>query len=69
MKERWLEMAEGEKESFRLWTEWDKKRFAYEEAIFNHHRAALEEEETEEKPPEDDGTEDFHVPRKKKMRR
>jgi hypothetical protein len=70
LKESWLDMPEGEKEAFRLWTEWDKKRFAHEEAIFTRQRAAaLEEEDMEEKPPKEDGTEDFHVPRKKKMRR
>jgi len=76
LKERWLDMSEEEKDCFRRWTEWDKKRFAHEQAIFEQRRSELlqggdfmDEELEDDAAQEVDGTESLHVPKKKKRRR
>ena len=73
LKERWLELTDEEKDYYRRWTEWDKKRFAHEQAIFDKRRSSLlhdgrEDDMMENDQPlaEVDGTEALHVPKKKK---
>ena len=73
LKERWLGMTEDEKDRFRGWTEWDKKRFAHEQAIFERHRSELlqggdygNDEMDDDAAAEVDGTETLHVPKKKR---
>ena len=77
LKERWLGLSEEKKDCFRRWTEWDKKRFAHQQAIFERRRSELMQggDYVDEDPMEDDGvahvdgTESLHVPKKKKRRR
>jgi SWI/SNF-related matrix-associated actin-dependent regulator of chromatin subfamily A member 5 len=63
LKEQWIGLSDEEKEIYRRWTEWDKKRFAHEELMFQQRRAELQEEVDE--PVADDGTQDLHVPKKR----
>jgi hypothetical protein len=34
LKDRWEKLAEDDKEVWRQWTEWDKKRFARDQSIY-----------------------------------
>lgn len=67
LKDRWDEMSEDEKRVFRRWSDWDKKRFHYEELIFNkRHAAAMADDDMDDLPIPDDGTQNLHVPKKKR---
>ena len=75
LKERWMDMSEEEKDHYRRWTEWDKKRYAHEQAIFDRRRSELLQGDDDddamsydEAPAEVDGTESLHVPKKKRSK-
>jgi hypothetical protein len=57
-------MPEDEKQVWREWADWDKKRFAHEMAIFEKGPP----EETEETPDEIEqhNTVQVHIPKKKR---
>jgi hypothetical protein len=63
LKEGWLELPEDEKDTFRGWTEWDKKRYARDLAIFESRR--IENEDVPVDADEDD-MKAVHVPKKRK---
>jgi SWI/SNF-related matrix-associated actin-dependent regulator of chromatin subfamily A member 5 len=66
LKEQWLGLSDDEKEVYRRWTEWDKKRFAHEEFIFQQRRTELfQQDEGADETVADDGTQDLHVPKKR----
>jgi hypothetical protein len=64
LKEGWQDLPGEEKETFRQWTEWDRKRHAREMEIFEDRRHGGES------PPaadvEEDDMKDVHVPKKQK---
>lgn len=72
LKERWMDMSEDEKDYYRRWTDWDKKRFAHEQAVFDKRRTELLQGGAEDdvmmndEAAPADGTESLHVPKKKR---
>jgi hypothetical protein len=66
LKEGWLNLPESEKDVYREWTEWDKKRYARDLAIYEGlHR-------TSKGDAADVDTDDMkavHVPKKRKQQR
>jgi hypothetical protein len=63
LKQRWIDMPEDEKQVWREWAEWDKKRFTHEMAIFENGPP----KETEQTPDEiEDNTVQVHIPKKKR---
>lgn len=65
MKEGWLALPEEKKEEFRIWTEWDKKRYARDLIIFENRKAADMETSSQ---GEDDDMKAVHVPKKRKTK-
>ena len=63
MKEGWLELPEDEKNTFRAWTEWDKKRYSRDVAIFESRRVDIEDASAN---AEKDDMKAVHVPKKRK---
>jgi hypothetical protein len=63
LKERWLELTDEDKETYRGWTEWDKKRYAHHLSIYES-RKAREQGMVEEF--EKDELDAVHVPKKKR---
>lgn len=63
LKDGWLELPEDEKEVFRIWTEWDKKRYVRDLAIFESRRG-----DNDDTPAnaEEDNMKAVHVPKKRK---
>ena len=62
MKAQWSELTDDEKQTYREWTEWDKKRHTHELNIFQNRRTADEEE-----VPVEDDMQQIHVPKKRKQ--
>jgi hypothetical protein len=56
-----VDLPEDDKEVYRLWTEWDKKRYARDLAIYDRRQA-----EKEDKPMDDDDLKAMHIPKKRK---
>jgi hypothetical protein len=61
LKDGWVELPEDDKEVYRVWTEWDKKRYARDLAIYDRQQA-----EKEDKPMDDDDLKAVHIPKKRK---
>ena len=64
LKDGWLGLAEEEKDTFRAWTEWDKKRYARDLAVFQSRRDG--HADAAAAPAKDDGMKEIHVPKKRK---
>jgi len=63
LKEGWIDLPDEEKETFRAWTEWDKKRHARDLALFQSRRDGHNETAD---AAEDDDMKAIHVPKKRK---
>lgn len=63
LKQGWLELPEDEKEVFRVWTEWDKRRYARDREIFDSRKG--DHDDTPKDADEDD-MKAVHVPKKRK---
>ena len=63
LKEGWQDLAEDDKATFRGWTEWDKKRYARDLAIFERQKEDDPKGATAAEENYDDG---LHVPKKRK---
>lgn len=63
MRERWLALSEDDKQVFRDWSEWDKKRHTRDMRIFEGRVADRRAEDDDVEAPADDG---MHVPKKRK---
>jgi hypothetical protein len=63
LKERWLELEDDEKDTWRIWSEWDKKRFERDLRTFEK-RKKKKKPKIEEDIASVDGQ---HVPKKRKM--
>lgn len=63
LKQGWLDLAENEKDIFRAWTDWDKKRHARDQEIFRSRRNVHEDAAAS---AEDDDMKAIHVPKKRK---
>ena len=61
LKEGWLDLPENEKDTFRAWTEWDKKRFARDQEVFRSRRDLDDTAVSAE-----DDMQAIHVPKKRK---
>lgn len=64
LKEGWINLPEEEKETYRRWTEWDKKRYSRDLAVFQSRREDDLEDTTDH--VENDDMKAIHVPKKKK---
>ena len=62
LKEGWLDLPESDKDVFRGWTEWDKKRFARDQEVFRSRRDLDDTAAS----VEDDDMKAIHVPKKRK---
>jgi hypothetical protein len=62
LKEGWLELPEDEKNTFRAWTEWDKKRYSRDVTIFESRRVDIEDAPANA----EDDMKAVHVPKKRK---
>jgi len=65
LKDGWLSLPEAEKETFRAWTEWDKKRHARDLTVFQSRRDG-HEDAAGAASAEDDDMKAIHVPKKRK---
>lgn len=59
-----MELPEEEKNTFRAWTEWDKKRYTRDLAIFESRRNDNEDETAD---ADEDDMRAVHVPKKRKQ--
>lgn len=62
LKERWSHLTDDDKVIFREWTEWDKKRYAHDLAIFQNRRSG---DDDDVEAVEDD-MQEVHIPKKRK---
>jgi hypothetical protein len=62
LKEGWLKLPETEKDVFREWTEWDKKRYSRDLAMYENLRARNDDDAGAEM----DDMKTVHVPKKRK---
>ena len=58
-----MELPEDEKNTYRAWTEWDKKRYTRDLAIFESRRI---DDEDETADADEDDMVAVHVPKKRK---
>jgi hypothetical protein len=65
LKQRWIDMPEDEKQVWREWAEWDKKRFAHEMAIFENGNGPPKETEQTSDEIEHNAVQ-VHIPKKKR---
>jgi hypothetical protein len=63
LKDGWVELPEDDKEVYRMWTEWDKRRYARDLAIYDRRQV---EKQKEDKPMDDDDLKAVHIPKKRK---
>jgi len=63
LKQGWLDLPENEKDTFRAWTEWDKKRHARDQEVFRSRRDVHDDTAAS---AEDDDMKAIHVPKKRK---
>ena len=72
LRERWLELDDEEKETWRIWAVWDKKRYARDLSIYERVQQEQQQQEQQQQKAKgsteesnlDDGP-DFHVPKKR----
>ena len=66
LKDKWMQMSEEEKDVYRGWCEWDKKRYAHEKDIFDHKSTGTNASE-EDPAIADDGTSEIHAKKKRRQ--
>jgi hypothetical protein len=66
LKEGWLKLPEDEKDIYREWTEWDKKRYARDVAIFEGLHQSKKSDAAE---VDTDDMKAVHVPKKRKQQK
>ena len=63
LKNGWLKLPEDDKEIYREWTEWDKKRYARDDALYKRLKASVKGKNVE---LDTDDMKTIHVPKKRK---
>jgi uncharacterized protein YdaU (DUF1376 family) len=69
LKERWDKLSEDDKEVWRQWSEWDKKRFARDIEIYEevkHKNDAVDVSHVPKKRKSTPGDESMSIPKKRK---
>lgn len=64
LRERWLDLPDEEKQSWRVWASWDKKRYARDLAVYEARQGGGKKRA--KSPGRDDGTP--QIPKKKKKK-
>jgi hypothetical protein len=67
LKEGWLKLPEDKKDEFRLWTEWDKKRYARDIEIYEKSKADTHEDDDADVEVGNDDMTTVHIPKKRKQ--
>jgi hypothetical protein len=66
LKEGWLNLPEDEKDIYREWTEWDKKRYTRDLAVYEGLRKSKRSDPAE---IDTDDMKAVHVPKKRKQQK